>query len=733
MSDSKLQKKVVDKIGRMFAMLFNRAVMYHMNHPFTTQSMGDFYKTIEQELKDYSPIVVIMHQDSFFVEDEPLDPRTNISKMLIHFKKGGIQSISFENGLSYDELQKFFRIFTDIVKYPGSDLMKSACEKEGVINAKINHVFFKKVTADEEVLSRDEIKHVADKKKEEKFKSLKDELLNMISGGLAFEDLGNTLPVTRLLTHPEHVAQYLNTPSVAYGGEGMDQGGSGEAMYGHVVKIKQEVDKAAHETKGAELQDLASSVVRLRDELIKSIVERKKDGLSFERDDQIMDETKAMTDRVLLELVKQEYKQGATSVKRLAQIIKRLIPDTDELQRLLPQLKDLLLAEGMPLSDFLEFTGELEREISNDAVTSAIKRGADEIGTSGEDLLKEMTSNPREAAELIYLASELKKETGDKEALTDVMVEYIERISGNMALDAENTSEDSTTEHLKTMLAQVQSEIVDRLKTKNMDSSVMDNVARNLNARMDKFLERLEVNFSKRQATMGTWDSETTSLMRLFEEQAGGSEQVKALLKRVHESLGDKRSGTLHLESIRFEMDDEKPTGEPTEAAGTKLNKLPKGILNRKNILYFIEKEMNRSVRYKTPFSLLTLSILRAVPQKKFAAGSVTRDEITYIILENLSQTIRDTDMVGMLDSRKIISLLPMTDENDAKLALRRLLKSIHSKLIKVNGVPLEVRFAGSVTYFDTSESPVLKDLIKKAEHDIYDMVQRIKNLQTLY
>lgn len=731
MSEIKLQKKVVDKIGRIFAMLFNRAIMYHMNHPFTTQSMTEFFKMMQQELKVYSPIVIIMHKDSFFVEDEPLDPRTNTSKMLMHFKKVGIQSVSFENGMTSEHLERFFHILTDTVQYPNAEIMKDACEKEGITKTRINHVFFKKVTADEEVLSRDEIKKVADHKKEERFKSLKNELLDMISGGLALEDLGKSLPVSQLLASPEQVSQYLNLPPDYAGGVTGDS--SGQTMLNHVTKIKGEVDKAASEAHGANLHELAGSVLRLRDELIKGIIERKQNGLIFQNDDQIMDEAKSMTDKVLMELVKQEYQQGATPVKRLAQIVRRLIPDNDELQRVLPKLKEVLLLEGMPLNDFLEFTGELEREISNAALSSAIKKSAEEIGVSGEDLLKEITSNPKEAAELIYLAAELKKETGDKNALTDVLVEYIERISGNMTLDSGSASEDSSAAHLKSILTQVQSEILDRLKIKNMDSSVIDTVAKNLNARMDKFLERLEINFSKRQTSMGTWDSETTSLMKLFEDQVGDAEKLKSMLRKVRDAFDGKRSGTLQIESIRFEFDDEKGGSEETSAESAKVHPWPKGVLNRKNILYFIEKEMNRSVRYKSPFSLITMSILRAVPQKKFVAGAITRDAITYQVLENLTQSMRDTDMVGMLDSKKIIILLPMTNENEAKMALRRLLKSVHAKLIKINDIPMEVRFAGAVSPFDKNVSPVLKELIRKAEHDIYDMVQRIKNLQAMY
>jgi len=732
MAEKKLQKKIVDKIGRIFAMLFNRAVMYNMNHPFTTQSMSEFFKSIHPELKAYSPIVVIMHNDSFFIEDEPLDPRVNTAKMLMHFKKTGIQSVSFEDGLTIEILVSFFTIFTDNIRYPSVELMKEACDREGITKARVNHVFFKKVTADEEVLSRDEIKTIAENRKIERHKTMKDELLDMISGGLAIEELGKSFSITQFLAKPNMVSNYLNTPDTA-SIDFQDDKSPGAIMFDHVHKIRTEIDKASEEVRGSKLHDLAASVVRMREELVKGIIERKQNGLIYDNEIRILDEAKELSDKVVLELVKDEYKQGATSVNRLSQILRRLIPDNDELQRILPKLKETLLLEGMSLSDFLQLTGELEKEISNQSIAGALKKSAESIGVSGEDLLKEITSNPLEAAELIYLATELRKETGDKKALSDVLVEYIERITGSMALDSKAQNSDFEKDHMKSVISTVESDILERLKLKNLDSSVMDSVAERLNTRMDNFLEKLEVNFNKRQASFGTWDHETTSLIKLFEDEVGDTDQLKNLLLKVRDTFRDAKTGEIHYDAIKFDLDDVKNDAEVTKEVTGRLSALPKGVHNRKSILYFIEKEIFRATRYQTPFSVATFSILKAIPQKKFAAGSIARDDVTYHILENVSHLVRDTDIVGLLDQKKIICLLPMTDEEDSRLALRRFLKSMHGNLIKINDIPFEVKFAGTVTSFNKSITPALKDFIRKAEHDIYDMVQRIKNLQTMY
>ena len=132
MTKPKLKKKTVDKIGRTFALLFNRLAMYNLDHPFTVESMNNYYKTITDGLSTFSPIVLIMHQEQFFIEDEPLDSRINLSKMVIHFKKARIQSISFEKGMKSDELKLFIGIFSNITKFSTADHMKKALSSSSV-------------------------------------------------------------------------------------------------------------------------------------------------------------------------------------------------------------------------------------------------------------------------------------------------------------------------------------------------------------------------------------------------------------------------------------------------------------------------------------------------------------------------------------------------------------------------------------------------------------------------
>ncbi len=42
MTVKKLPKEMSNRIGRAFALLFNRSAMYSIDHPFTTQALSEF-------------------------------------------------------------------------------------------------------------------------------------------------------------------------------------------------------------------------------------------------------------------------------------------------------------------------------------------------------------------------------------------------------------------------------------------------------------------------------------------------------------------------------------------------------------------------------------------------------------------------------------------------------------------------------------------------------------------
>ena len=147
-------KKGYHKAGKSFVLMFNRVSMYGPAHPFSAQVVEEFYQSILELLKTTSPVVLIHARDQFFLEDEPLDRNLNYAKMSLHFKKAKVTSISIEKDLQKREVEDFVKVFLDTRRYPSAEHMRSASAALRVNHIKINHIFYQKVTEDDQVVAK---------------------------------------------------------------------------------------------------------------------------------------------------------------------------------------------------------------------------------------------------------------------------------------------------------------------------------------------------------------------------------------------------------------------------------------------------------------------------------------------------------------------------------------------------------------------------------------------------
>jgi hypothetical protein len=64
---------------------------------------------------------------------------------------------------------------------------------------------------------------------------------------------------------------------------------------------------------------------------------------------------------------------------------------------------------------------------------------------------------------------------------------------------------------------------------------------------------------------------------------------------------------------------------------------------------------------------------------------------------------------------------------------MRRILKGIHDVAYSIEETPVVIKLAGAVTTFDKDRTPTLNDFVKRAESNIFDMVNRLRNIQSIY
>jgi GGDEF domain-containing protein len=730
MTVQKLPKEISNRIGRAFALLFNRSAMYNIDHPFTAQALSEFYSTTTHGLTLFSPVALIMHQEQFFVEEEPLDHRINTGKMLTHFKRADIQSISFEKGMGEPELAKFAEVLNDIARYANAEAMKAACEQIGIRNIKINHVFYKKITADDEVVDRRTFEQISTASASGTTEHGTDEVLGMMAESVLMEELEKSLSLQSIIESPTGASQKIIEADQAAAASGEPGApASGDVIMAQLQRIREEIDRSSSGPDKPSLGELADAVFAMKKNLLDGIAARKTEGIVYQNERQILEETEALTDQVLIQLIREEYQQGKISVQRLAQILRRLVPEPGELQRLMPKIKTTLLEEGMQLQEFLQLTRELKKELQSEDLVTALEKSADQLGISADVLIEEVNRDPKSAAELIYLASEIRRGSGDETVLSDLLVDYIERVGSEIALDAAQKQGEEGDQHLRGLISKIESTLVDRLKNKDLSAEILHKVAERLGERMEECLEALKSRWTVRHKAFTPDGVESpTAVLGVFDENAATGTGLHTVMEKLRSSFDEKEAGQGQADAQG------KPApAEPADEEKAITAALPKGILSRNSILYILEKEIARTIRYDTSFSVLMLAIYKVTPAKALPTGTIKRGDVMHFVLSNLVRVCRRSDILGVLDRNKFLALMPMTTEKNAKAAMRRILKNIHDVDYSIEETPVVIKLAGTITTFDKDRTPNLNDFVKRAESDIFDMVNRLRNIQSIY
>ena len=736
MKDSKLSKSESEALCRTFYLMFTRTSMYKTNHPYVLKSIDEAYKAVKNGLTHFSPVVVTFYHEQFFIEEDPFDPRLNTSKMAAYFKKVGIQSVSFEKGVQKAEIAEFLKIFTDPNTYPTADSMQAALTKMMVSKVRINYVIYKKVTTDDVIISKDKFKELSADSQDSASCGTLNDVVNKMAENILAEEVTKSMSLEALLADPVKLSKDIIDQDLALAKNDQTQKSNpGAHIARQLNQFKDEVQSVTKNSKNLNLSSLADAVYDLKKQLTQKIESQKELGIYYENESQIFDEANALSDQVLVQLLRDEYKKGAVSFQRLAQIIHRLIPETKELKRIIPKLRKVLLAEGMSKGDFLKLLRQLEKELQTENLTSYLQKGAENIGITSEELITEFKNNPDDAAELIYLASEIRKGTGDEKVLTELLVEYVERIGSKIALEDAKSNEQNGSDDLKKIIAEVKSKIVNKLGKKGLSPEVLKAVQQKLSQRMESSFNVLMAGGKvSPQTSPSAGNAGGHSILKMLEECVDEGDELHKIFKQVRSSARERGIDENDFQQLHAEIQRFRQLQDVSESISDngENGPLPDGVLSFDQIQLFIKKEIARSQRYFTPFSVITFSVAKVISKKPVPRGSINRHQVNKLIMKSLTNMAREEELVGLLTQKIMLIFLPMTGYKEATLALSRHLKKLQARIYKINDFSLSVIFAGVVTPFDVDLTPDLTSFIRIAKNDHNDYSIRLKNIQDL-
>jgi GGDEF domain-containing protein len=511
---------------------------------------------------------------------------------------------------------------------------------------------------------------------------------------------------------------------------GPGTGGHGGMLFQQLEVMRVEVEKHLEGKSSVALADLAGAVFDMKKQLLEGIEAQKALGVAYENEAAILDHANELTDRVLLQLIKDEYQQGKISPARVAQIIRRLIPEAAELKRLLPKIKAALIEEGMPHTQYLELVQELGRELQSEGLATILQQSGEEIGVDGNQLIAEFKQNPEQAAQLIYLASEIRKGTGDNDTLAEILAGYVEQVGSHMAMD--EAQDKDNPEHLKQVVSSIESKIVSQLGKMDVGGDVITKLEERLNSRMETVLGQMRSEWLKTRGQSGDGGGsakphKSLSVLQTLEQSVSEHDELGEILKIVREKVETGEIDENDYKRIQDEISNQKQLIKERETNRV----MPTGVIKASAMAFILEKEIARANRYDYSFSALAFSMVRIKPRVKVKAGVINNEILMESVLALLAETFREVDILGQLGKNTIVALLPLISREDSKKALNRVMNILQDEPINIKGVPVDFRFAGIAITFDGQHTPDTKSFIRVLSGRLQDMANRLKNIQS--
>ena len=683
-----VSQEQTDQIARQLNIIFNTATLYGGGHPSTKKSAGDFSQFLEKIFSDVPMITLLRMGDSLFVEKSCVDHKMNSSRLIAYFERIGIESISFTKGIVEEDIKVFIRVFSDYKSFPSVEKMREELKKNGVSKILLNFVFLQKVTKDDAIVDKDTL--------------IKEESQD-VDEKKVYEQIGRLFSLKDLIDNPGYIAQNILTKSEK-SGEG------GFSIVSQLEEINKQIRDTGSKDASISADDMMESFFQLTSELKNQLLVQKEMGELDKEQGLVIDEIDKMTYETIIRIVRDEYKHGEISIKRLSQIIRRVLPDIKDLKKLLPRLKEALLEDGMPLSDFLQLTKELNKELQSDGLLEKLEEGAEQIGLTVEDIIKAFNTNPSEAAKIIVLASEIGQETGeDQSQMSSVLADYIESVSSKMTLDSPATSGKSGGKALGNIIHDIETQLVEKLNKQDVSKDIIKEVEKQLAERFPKTLSELKVNWIVNIISSGE-DLSNSNIVRLLTTSISNKAELDVIKTPIEKAMRARGLTEEQAQEVFKEFEDNFEKKQRSSS-------LLKVILSANNTKFFVNRLIKENMRYHNPFTCINLSVAKVNRAgNRCAADPAIVSKVMPGICAILEKMLRDIDLIGSLGKvgeNNLFVILPMTNEYGADTVNKRLEKKLSREEFNLDGevVTLDLVFT-SISY-DNNRTPDLKSYIE--------------------
>lgn len=156
------------------------------------------------------------------------------------------------------------------------------------------------------------------------------------------------------------------------------------------------------------------------------------------------------------------------------------------------------------------------------------------------------------------------------------------------------------------------------------------------------------------------------------------------------------------------------------------------GLSNYQHFYDLLHQEIYRSVRYKSPLSLLITDIdnFKGIND---AYGHLAGDHAIIAVANCLKRSLRASDLVARYGGEEFAVILPETDLDGALTVSERMRKEIQSLNIAYEGTAISLTMSFGVTSPVLGQEISAREMVKRADRALYEAKAKGKNISCAF
>jgi hypothetical protein len=686
---------------RMFNLYFNRTIAYSPDHPVALETVAKVAESLTPLVKN-GAVSVLLQEFGFYIGHVDIVYQPNNKRIADHLKRFGVDSISFNPSVTPSDLNGFLEACA--LTHASPENFVRFLQAKGTQGIAINNVTLHAVREGEHIaqngdgggthaqpgeggVTRHEISDAA-------IPGFDDVAMRVVLGHLTAKEFAANLDILRLLEDPTSLPRTVTEVSSKARPE--DQAHALRQSLENVLGAF----SAQGRTDAAPVEDLLAGMYAMRSELLKAVKAQQGLTRQLQEPAEIARATDDIFVRTSADLVMAEFERNKHNLKKTAQVIQRIVPERQHLQQVLSLLRQEFIKRNIPLIEYYNLLSELNISLgTNDTYHDFLKAG-ESVGLQADELLREIQENPKQAAQLIVLASEMRKigKGGSADELIRQLTDYVEQTGDALGEKAANSPQDAG--RMAQMMRQLENEMNVELAQRDVPEEVRQMGRQKLRLRLQQSVGDIKSKAAMAQLRNPTL-TETEKvhfLLELFSDEKELETAMGLLDNHTVQDAALKDISQRVLQKVRQEIAAKREKSVSKD--------LPTGVYVKAVLDFFLKFEITRASRYSQPFSAILVSFqgLPEEPAQLEKQGDVLRG-LQNVLIGDLRRSMRESDFIGYLSYNRFIIVLPMTPLTATSSILKKYRESLTRQLALPDGNRIWVRPRCGAVGFDKEKT----------------------------